>query len=56
MSRLLAAVLGVSVVGLSGARRWPGGVYAPGAFVELPAADGGLERTCVPLATLERLG
>jgi hypothetical protein len=44
------------LVGLSGPRRWPGGVYAPGAFVEIAGADGHLERTCVPLSTLERLG
>ena len=28
----------------------------PGAFVEVAAPDGRIERTCVPLATLERLG
>lgn len=44
------------LVGLSGPRRWPGGVYAPGGFVEIATADGRVERTCVPLTTLERLG
>lgn len=44
------------LVGLSGPRRWPGGVYAPGGFVEIVHADGHVERTCLPLATLERLG
>jgi len=44
------------LVGLSGPRRWPGGSYAPGGFVEQPGADGTLERHCVPLTTLERLG
>ncbi len=44
------------LVGLSGPRRWPGGSYVPGGFVELPAADGSLERHCVPLTILERLG
>lgn len=44
------------LVGLSGPRRWPGGSYAPGGFVELLAEDGSIERHCVPLATLERLG
>ena len=44
------------LVGLSGLRRWPGGSYAPGGFVELPGPDGTLERHCVPLALLERLG
>lgn len=45
-----------SLVGLSGPRRWPGGMYAPGGFVELPSADGEMDRICVPLSTLERLG
>jgi hypothetical protein len=45
-----------SLVGLSGPRRWPGGMYAPGGYVELPSVDGGTERMCVPLTTLERLG
>jgi hypothetical protein len=45
-----------SLVGLSGPRRWPGGMYAPGGFVELPGADGHTRRICVPLTTLERLG
>jgi len=44
------------LVGLSGPRRWPGGTYAPGGFVELPREDGRMERHCVPLTTLERLG
>jgi hypothetical protein len=44
------------LVGLAGPRRWPGGIYAPGGYVELAGPDGRLERTCVPLATLERLG
>ena len=45
------------LVGLSGPRRWPGGAYTPGGFVELPDATGGeLERHCVPLTVLERLG
>jgi hypothetical protein len=44
------------LVGLAGPRRWPGGIYAPGGFVEIPAADGPPERICVPLSTLERLG
>lgn len=44
------------LVGLSGPRRWPGGNYAPGGFVELPGPDGHIERHCVPLTLLERLG
>lgn len=44
------------LVGLSGPRRWAGGTYAPGGFIEFIAADGSLERRCVPLTTLERLG
>ena len=44
------------LVGLSGPRRWDGGSYAPGGFVEVETADGGVERTCVPLAILERIG
>jgi hypothetical protein len=44
------------LAGLSGPRRWPGGIYAPGGFIEIADGEGGLERTCVPLATLERLG
>jgi hypothetical protein len=44
------------LVGLSGPRRWPGGSYAPGGFVEVRAQDGSMERHCVPLSTLERLG
>ena len=44
------------LVGLSGPRRWDGGGYAPGGFVELPDATGKLERHCVPLTVLERLG
>ena len=44
------------LVGLSGPRRWPGGGYAPGGFVELIGPSGQLERHCVPLTLLERLG
>ncbi len=44
------------LVGLSGPRRWDGGDYAPGGFVELRGAGGQLERHCVPLTILERLG
>lgn len=44
------------LVGLSGPRRWPGGGYAPGGFVELRGPSGQLERHCVPLTLLERLG
>ena len=44
------------LVGLSGPRRWPGGSYAPGGFVELEGEGGRGERHCVPLTTLERLG
>jgi hypothetical protein len=43
------------LVGLAGQRRWPGGVYAPGGFIEVAAADGSSERHCVPLSMLERL-
>jgi hypothetical protein len=43
------------LVGLSGPRRWPGGIYAPGGFVEIQDASGLLERVCLPLSTLERL-
>ena len=45
-----------TLVGLAGPRRWPGGIYAPGGFVEVATADGARERICVPLSTLERLG
>jgi hypothetical protein len=44
------------LVGLAGPRRWSGGIYAPGGFVEMPAGDDEPERICVPLSTLERLG
>lgn len=44
------------LVGLSGPRRWSGGIYAPGGFIEIIAADGRIERACLPLSTLERLG
>lgn len=44
------------LVGLAGPRRWPGGSYAPGGFVELLDADGVPVRHCVPLTSLERLG
>jgi hypothetical protein len=43
------------LVGLAGQRRWPGGTYAPGAFVEVAGGDGGSERLCLPLWALERL-
>jgi hypothetical protein len=43
------------LVGLAGPRRWPGGVYAPGGFIEVTAADGSTQRRCVPLSALERL-
>ncbi|CAN5557255.1 hypothetical protein BH24CHL9_BH24CHL9_07410 [soil metagenome] len=44
------------LVGLAGQRRWPGGIYAPGAFVEVAAEGGRTERLCLPLWALERLG
>jgi len=44
------------LVGLSGQRRWSGGSYEPGGFVEITGPDGQLERTCLPLSMLERLG
>ena len=44
------------LVGLSGLRRWPGGSYAPGGFVEIAGGDGQTQRLCLPLALLERLG
>ncbi len=44
------------LVGLAGPRRWPGGSYAPGGFVELTGPAGAVERHCVPLTVLERLG
>jgi hypothetical protein len=44
------------LVGLAGPRRWPGGAYAPGGFIEVAGADGAGERICVPLGSLERLG
>jgi hypothetical protein len=44
------------LVGLAGPRRWPGGIYAPGGFIEVADGDGPPERICVPLSTLERLG
>jgi hypothetical protein len=44
------------LVGLSGPRRWAGGAYAPGGYVELTGTDGTIERHCVPLTVLERLG
>ena len=43
------------LVGLTGARRWPDGTYAPGGFVELTDAAGRTERVTVPLGALERL-
>jgi hypothetical protein len=45
-----------TLVGLAGPRRWPGGVYAPGGYVELRTPAGSIERHCVPLTVLERLG
>ena len=53
---LLRRGIAFRLVGLSGPRRWPGGAYAPGGFVELPGPSGELERHCVPLTVLERLG
>lgn len=44
------------LLGLAGQRRWPGGVYAPGASVELEGPAGIAERHCLPLSDLERLG
>jgi hypothetical protein len=44
------------LVGLSGPRRWPGGAYSPGGFVEMVGANGQPQRHCVPLTALERLG
>jgi hypothetical protein len=44
------------LVGLAGQRRWPGGTYAPGGFVEVASERGGTERLCLPLWALERLG
>jgi hypothetical protein len=44
-----------TLVGLSGPRRWPGGTYAPGGFVERVSEGGATERICVPVADLERL-
>lgn len=44
------------LVGLAGPRRWPGGAYVPGAFVEVDGASGTRERICVPLGSLERVG
>lgn len=44
------------LVGLSGQRRWSGGSYEPGGFIEIMGSDGRLERTCLPLSSLERLG
>jgi hypothetical protein len=44
------------IVGLAGPRRWPGGTYAPGGFVETPDGQGGSRRHCLPLTVLERLG
>jgi hypothetical protein len=45
-----------SLVGLSGPRRWSGGAYAPGGFVEIMNPAGETERHCLPLTSLERLG
>jgi hypothetical protein len=44
------------LVGLSGPRRWPGGSYAPGGFIDIQGAGGRVDRICVPLSTLERIG
>jgi hypothetical protein len=44
------------LVGLAGARRWPGGAYAPGGFVEVMSTTGSVERLCLPLPLLERFG
>jgi hypothetical protein len=44
------------LLGLAGARRWPGGSHGPGAFVEVEVAPGMVERVCVPVSDLERLG
>jgi hypothetical protein len=57
--RLLGGEFGVDegrLVGLAGPRRWPGGAYAPGGFVEVTGPDGGVQRHAVPLGSLERLG
>lgn len=45
-----------TLVGLSGPRRWSSGAYAPGGYIEVRGADGDIERHCVPLAALERIG
>lgn len=44
------------LVGLAGPRRWPGGAYGPGGFVELVTPSGEPERLCLPLSEMERLG
>lgn len=44
------------LVGLSGPRRWEGGTYAPGGFIEHVDAEGAPTRSCLPLTILERLG
>lgn len=44
------------LLGLAGPRRWPGGIYAPGAFVELASPGGLVERACLPASDLQRLG
>lgn len=43
------------LVGLAGQRRWSGGSYEPGGFVEIQVPNGQIERTCLPLSALERL-
>lgn len=44
------------LVGLAGSIRLPGGLYAPGGFVDLPGPEGNAVRRVVPLADLERFG
>lgn len=44
------------LVGLAGPMRLPGGLYAPGGFVDLPGPEGTVVRRVVPLADLERFG
>ena len=44
------------LVGLAGSIRLPGGLYAPGGFVDLLSIEGEAVRRVVPLADLERFG
>lgn len=44
------------LVGLAGAVRQAGGLYAPGGYVDLPGPDGAPVRRVIPLADLERFG